>query len=430
MKALLHLIAGFVLLCMCPEFSFAGVNSWSLMGTTVPVTGGRIVCLTVHPDGALMVGSLFDGAFRSRDNGMTWEQMSPASGTVSNILVHPVRAEEIYVGTLEGLLKTTDNGTSWAIVLDQAIFSLAFDLVTPSTLYAGTSEGIFRSRDGGATWVQESNGLETEEGVLPFIGSIVVNHLNPKILYLLASNSNRHQPPTFLSGSGEGLPPTKNSRLGLFKTTDGGEIWFRLQAGLPVEDTSVIGRTPYNADSTMSLALAYSDPMVIYYTTGVDFYRSTDAGNTFEQLEEPNTHQSVLSRGVNAILSVPTDRQLLYGAGTFTGLFRTTDRGITWKSMNSGFPNLTYMPSILAISIAEPTELFAATVNNVWHYAVRSVDFSEDGKTDFEDFTLFAGGFGKEKGEPEFEDRLDLDGNNKIDFADFLIFVQGYAIEN
>lgn len=427
MKIFLYLIVGCVLFSGSPVVSFAGVNNWSTLGTTVPLSGGRIVCLATQPSGALMVGSLYDGAFRSDDNGITWKQISPASGVVSIILVHPLRAEEIYMGTLKGLLKTVDDGISWSTVLDQPIYSLAFDPVMPSTLYAGTSDGIFKSLDDGATWLKMSTGLETNDGVLPFIGCLIINRLNPQTLYLLASNSNRYQSSVFIDGSSN-VPNTKNSRFGLFKTIDGAETWLRLANGLPNESEE--NSTQFNAPSTKSLAFAYTDTQVVYYTNGVGFYRSIDAGSTFEQLEEPSTDQSLLSRGVNEIISIPTDKPLLYGAGTFIGLFRTANRGIAWKPMNSGLSGLTYMPSIVTLSSTTQTELFAATTTRLWSFSLRSVDFTGDGKTDFEDFIFFANGFGKVSGEPEFNNVLDLDGNNRIDFSDFLTFVNGYVLEN
>lgn len=428
MKTLLLIIVGGWFGISCPVSTFAGQNAWSQVGTTIP-GNGRITCLTVLPSGAFLVGTIFGRTLLGQASGETWEDFAPTSDTVSIILVHPARSKEIYVGSLNGLWRTTDHGVTWEEILNQSIFSLAFDPITLSTIYAGTSEGIFKSLDNGKAWEQKSNGLETTDNVLPFIRSIVVNHLDSQTIYILASNSNRYQMPTYLTDNNE-IPRTKNSRLGLFKTIDGGETWSRLESGLPEEDGSWIGSAPYNAPSTKSLTLSYTNPTVVYYADGLNFYRSIDAGIAFEKLEGPNTQASGISRGIDSFVSLPSDKPVLYSANNNIGFFRSNDLGITWIPMNNSFPNLGYMPSILTLASISPTELYAATVGKLWHYAVPSVDFSEDGKTDFEDFLFFANGFGKEKGDPEFEDRLDLNENGKVDFTDFLIFVEGYKMEN
>jgi formylglycine-generating enzyme required for sulfatase activity len=48
-------------------------------------------------------------------------------------------------------------------------------------------------------------------------------------------------------------------------------------------------------------------------------------------------------------------------------------------------------------------------------------DFNGDGKVGFEDFLLFAGGFGKKVGDEDWDVRMDLDGDEQIGFGDFLV---------
>ena len=54
-------------------------------------------------------------------------------------------------------------------------------------------------------------------------------------------------------------------------------------------------------------------------------------------------------------------------------------------------------------------------------------DFDGSGVVDFQDFLLFAAGFGKQAGQAGYDARLDLDGSNAVDFPDFLAFVQYYG---
>lgn len=55
------------------------------------------------------------------------------------------------------------------------------------------------------------------------------------------------------------------------------------------------------------------------------------------------------------------------------------------------------------------------------------IDFNKNGSPDFEDFILFAAGFGSRIGEMSFDSRFDLNDDNQITFADFIHFVQIFS---
>ena len=50
-------------------------------------------------------------------------------------------------------------------------------------------------------------------------------------------------------------------------------------------------------------------------------------------------------------------------------------------------------------------------------------DFNNDGKTDFEDFFLFAGEYGQREGNINYNAKYDLNSNGVVDMADFNLFV-------
>ncbi|MCZ6636528.1 MAG: hypothetical protein O7G87_24285 [bacterium] len=54
-------------------------------------------------------------------------------------------------------------------------------------------------------------------------------------------------------------------------------------------------------------------------------------------------------------------------------------------------------------------------------------DFNGDRAVDFADFLLFAGGFGRLKGEEGYDDRFDLDGDGQVNFPDFLVFATAFG---
>ena len=133
------------------------------------------------------------------------------------------------------------------------------------------------------------------------------------------------QPKTFYMGVASG---------GLFKTTDSGATW------IPITD----GKIPLG--STGSIAVADSDPNVIYLGTGSDgvrsnvstgrgVYKSTDGGNTWQFVGLYNAGQ------IGAVRIHPTNPDIVWvaaGGDAFKsneerGVFKTTDGGKTWRKV-------------------------------------------------------------------------------------------------
>lgn len=131
------------------------------------------------------------------------------------------------------------------------------------------------------------------------------------------------QPRTFYMGVASG---------GVFRTTDGGESW------QPISD----GKIP--VASIGSIAVADSDPNVIWVGTGSDgarsnvstgrgVYRTTDGGETWNFVGLYNVGQ------IGALRVHPTDPNTawvsatgdLFKRNTDRGIFRTTDGGRTWR---------------------------------------------------------------------------------------------------
>jgi len=131
------------------------------------------------------------------------------------------------------------------------------------------------------------------------------------------------QPRTFYMGVASG---------GLFKTTDAGATW------VPMTD----GKVPLG--SMGSVAVADSDPNIIYLGTGSDgvrsnvstgrgIYKSTDAGQTW-------TFSGLYNAGqIGAVRIHPTNPDIawvaangdMFKANAERGIFKTTDGGKTWK---------------------------------------------------------------------------------------------------
>ena len=133
------------------------------------------------------------------------------------------------------------------------------------------------------------------------------------------------QPKTFYMGVASG---------GLFRTTDSGASW------TPITD----GKIPLG--STGSIAVADSDPNVIYLGTGSDgvrsnvstgrgVYKSTDGGQTWKFIGLYNAGQ------IGAVRIHPTNPDIVWVAANGDvfksnderGIFKTTDGGQTWRKV-------------------------------------------------------------------------------------------------
>lgn len=141
-------------------------------------------CLVAVDDSGeeLYLGTVFDGVFRSIDAGRSWIASSNGLTSLRIQTMHVVTGKtgHLYVGTLNGLFKTTDSGESWTRLdisvpaENQLIVNIAVDPFQGETVYAivRVPKGqayIIVSRDGGTTWQIEMKGLP--EGIQPRICS-------------------------------------------------------------------------------------------------------------------------------------------------------------------------------------------------------------------------------------------------------------------
>ena len=81
-------------------------------------------------------------------NGQTVGTTTPVSGRVISIAIHPSNPDIVFVGTASGgLYRSSNGGTSWVPLMDNAlslsIGALAIPATQPNTLYVGTGEHNF-----------------------------------------------------------------------------------------------------------------------------------------------------------------------------------------------------------------------------------------------------------------------------------------------
>src|SRR5205085_1453814 len=79
-------------------------------------------------------------------NGQTATVVTPVSGRVTCVAIHPTNPDTVYIGTAQGgLYRSLNGGQTWTPLLDSAqslaIGAVTIDPVSPSTIFVGTGEG-------------------------------------------------------------------------------------------------------------------------------------------------------------------------------------------------------------------------------------------------------------------------------------------------
>ena len=153
---------------------------------------------------------------------------------------------------------------------------------------------------------------------------------------------------------------------GIFKTTDGGTTWAPI---FDAQDVSSVG----------SLAVAPSDPNVVWAGTGESFirsnislgngiYRSTDAGKTWARkgLEKTGRIGRVVIDPRNPDVVLACALGHAYGPQAERGVFRTADGGQTWQ--RTLFVDENTGCSDLALDPSNPRILYAG----MWQLEIRT----------------------------------------------------------
>lgn len=267
-------------------------------------------------------------------SGLKWRSIGPAfvSGRIADFAVDPENISTYYVAVASGhIWKTTNNGITFSPVFDNygvySIGSLRMDPNNSNVVWAGTGEnnhqralgygnGVYKTIDGGSSW--KNMGLKESR----HIGEILVDPRSSDVVYVAA----------------EGSAWGPNEERGVFKTTDGGETWEKVL--FISENTGVanICFEPGNPDVIYAGAEQRRRRQFSKIGGGPEsaFYKTTDAGATWNKLE--NGIPGVDKGGMEIVVSA-TDPNIVYAmfeaSNDKGGVFRSTDRGASFKKQNS-----------------------------------------------------------------------------------------------
>jgi uncharacterized repeat protein (TIGR01451 family) len=352
---------------------------------------GRIGALAIRPsNGEYILGGAQGGIWTFDAGTNRW---TPRSGdqdtqTIGALAVAPTNDSIIYAGTGEGalsgdsmygdgILKSTDGGTTWSHVsgdyfVGVSISRVAVDPTNANHLYVSVLRGrggarrvtppvhsrfgIWESKDGGVSWtllreVTEANGAT----------DIEIDPQNSHILYA--------------SFWGDAI----------YKSTDSGQTWAKIMNGFPA------GANFASAATRFSIAISHpspTTPAVLY--AGLDWnnadgshhaaevFKSTDAGASWAQTgtgvnktDNVEDYCGTQCFYDNVIEVDPNDPNIVYAGGSFGydlspqsgGIFRSTDGGATWANLGWDLhPDF----HALAMDPANPAHVLIGNDGGVW----------------------------------------------------------------
>jgi photosystem II stability/assembly factor-like uncharacterized protein len=328
------------------------------------------------------------GFFKSSDKGLTWKEATELkSEAIYSMAQSPVDPNMLLCGAASGLWASRDSGDSWEKIASETtpvnINSLAMDPRNISTIYAGTQYRPYKTNDGGRNWKLIRDGMIDDSDVF----AITIDPRNPEHVISSACSGIYE---SFNSGERwskiQGIPnqsrrtrdllqhPTRPGTIyaatteGFWRTTDGGKNWsLTTQRNLEVNSIAVHPELPdrvFIATNTHGV-MASDDSGATFSPANADFssrftfsvvpdvhregrlyaitlnigtgggyvFTSADAGRSWQPARDldPNRVRPFVLRQDAA------DPNVIY-LGTNVGIFRSLDRGGTWKPLVASEP--------------------------------------------------------------------------------------------
>jgi photosystem II stability/assembly factor-like uncharacterized protein len=321
--------------------------------------------LAVDPLHPRTVYAAQDGIYKSLDGGATWTKK--AAFQANKVIISVRGSGAVYAIAPQRIYKSTNGGGTWTpltrgLPLPSRPLQLVVDPVDPNRLYAvlmGLNShvyGVFKSADGGLSWKHADQGLPANQA----IGALAIDPGTPKILYA-GTNDNR----VFKSRDGGALwHPTEApvpqpisalwidpahgnvvfaaTVIGLFRSENGGGTWMDISRSLPAGAVvRVLTFLPGSPRRILAAVLTYA---------------RAERGGVLASLDEGSSW-TLRSKGLSAldVTSVAVAPGALWAIGNEI-LFKSTDRGETWKRIRFEPVGLTLL---IAVDPAAPENVYA-----------------------------------------------------------------------
>ncbi len=322
----------------------------SILLLSVSLYGQKTKAIDKNP------GSSSSMAVQAEDyHGLQWRNIGPFRGGRSVAVSGIPNNDQVYLAgyTGGGLWKTEDAGISWLNISDGffqtgSVGDIAVSESDPNVLYVGMGEhairgvmttygdGVYKSVDGGKTWTHL--GLEKTR----HISDVIIHPTNPEVVFVAAQ------------GAAHGLTEER----GIYKSEDGGKTWKRT---LYVDENTGASSLSMDMNNPRILYAATWEHIRLPWQvrsggSGCAIWKSTDSGETWTKI-----NQGLPSEMGKIGVSVSrANSQKVYAIveaeKSVAGLYRSDNGGATWTHMTNN-PLLTsrswYYMEVLADPINE-----------------------------------------------------------------------------
>jgi photosystem II stability/assembly factor-like uncharacterized protein len=234
------------------------------------------------------------GVYRSDDAGHTWKTIGLAKETVRALAQSPTHPDVFLAGSLTGVYRSLDSGTSWTRITPEHhddlrnFDSVAFDPHDDNIIYAGTYHLPWKTSNGGKDWFPIKTGMIDDSDVM----TIIVDPNNPDNVHATACS-------------------------GIYHSVNGAQTWTKYQ-GIPFafRRTQLIRQDPRN-------------PQVLYAGTTSGLWKTMNEKD-FKRITPGDWV-------INAIIIDPKNPDRLILGTEREGVQISENGGETFTSSNLGF---------------------------------------------------------------------------------------------
>jgi len=308
--------------------------------------GLLLLAISLSYTAVAQIGSASFGALEAR-----WLGPGTMSGRITSIQGVNNEPKTIYIGTAGGgIWKSTNGGASFKSIFDkycQSIGDIAIDQANPRTIYAGAGEsnmrnsvsygdGMYKTTDGGDNWTKI--GLDSTE----HIAKIAVHPKNGNVVFVASPG-----------------PLFKDSpHRGLYKTEDGGKTWTKslyINEKAGAADVSI---DPSNPDIVYATTWEFRRMPYSFNSGGPGggIWKSTDGGKNWKRIQN-GLPEGLIGR-VALTLAPSAPNNLIAIAeleNNKTGLYISDNGGETWKSQSASL-NVISRPFYFSTIVVDPKD--------------------------------------------------------------------------
>jgi photosystem II stability/assembly factor-like uncharacterized protein len=335
-------------------------------GQGIPASARRTRKLKLDPiQPTTVYAGTTQGLYKSTDGGTTWVRMTGADVIVNDVYVDPNQPKHVLLATDRGgVLRSEDSGVSFqpsneGFTLRQVV-AFAADQRDPAQLYVGVVNdkevgGVFASSDGGVKWRQMSSGLGGRD-----VYSLTM--APDDILLAGTSHGVFRMTNGIWTGASDLLPPPAPPAK---KTVAKKGAKVAAHPATPAHKPEPKGPSPLSTAAVYALT---SGSDGIYAGTSAGLWRSTNGAQGWTQMQVPQLVDGryVASHGPMVVAASLTGTAISENAGeswtsimpppTLTqigalaidgigniwiggpeGVFYSTDRGASWKTLQNLF---------------------------------------------------------------------------------------------